>query len=668
MRSRKPTPEAGPAGLTWCVLTLFLWVMPGSASAADYYLKAAATTTADPNGGPAIPMWGYASCAATFSACGPVMVPGPALTLAAGDSVLNIHLLNALPAALPAAAPETSIVVNGLSKAMSPVWTTDDQGRRRVRSFDVEAAPNGTADYTWVNVKPGTYLYQSGTQPQIQVQMGLYGALGKNGVDADPLAGTPVRAQAYAGAPYDNQATLLYSEIDPALHAAVANGTYGTAGLTSTINYDPKYFLINGAPYLFGTSPAIQPAGPAGTTLLRLLNAGLTTHVPSIEGKYWDVIAEDGKPYTYKKTQYTALLTAAKTLDVLLTPDSGGAVFPILDRRLSLSNAGTPNGGMLAFLQYGASGVVGSTPGDTNQPPVALADSYSSIAGTDLNVGVPQGVLVNDSDPDGLPQPIKAVSSSGLTTAGGRYVLNANGSFIYTPPATITGPTADTFTYSVTDGKALSAPATVTLNLAVPQAPPATVLDNFNRADSSTNLGTDWGQATSSTSPANVQVLSNQATAAAIDLGGQAIWIKDTDPGSADTSVFGTTQYAAFSSSLALADSALILKATGGTLKEAPANFIRVRIEGGDIVVATQVGGSNAAVYVKQAAFPAGAGTGTLSAVADGKGLVTVFLNGVFKGGVQLPDVGAWKGAGRIGIQLQTLGASIDDFGGGSLP
>jgi FtsP/CotA-like multicopper oxidase with cupredoxin domain len=659
MRTRKLTPEVGAA-----VLTLFMVAVPGNASAADYYLKAVATTITDPNGGPAIPVWGYASCVAAFASCGLPTVPGPALTLAAGDTVLNIHLLNGLPAPAP-----TSIVVNGLSKAMAPVWTTDDQGRRRVRSFDAEANPGGTADYSWTNVKPGTYLYQSGTQPQVQVQMGLYGALSKNGVDADPLATTPVRAQAYAGATYDNQATLLYSEIDPALHAAVANGTYGTTGPTSTFNYDPKYFLINGAPYQYGTTPTIQPAGSTGTTLLRLLNAGLMTHVPSIQGKYWDVIAEDGKPYSYKQNQYTALLTAAKTLDVLLTPDIGGAVYPILDRRLSLSNAGTPNGGMMAFLQYGATGVVGGPPGDTNLPPVANPDSYSSIAGTDLSVGVAQGVLVNDSDPDGLPQPIKAVSSSGPTTAGGSYVLNANGSFIYTPPGTITGPTADTFAYSVTDGKALSAPATVTINLAVPVAPALTLLDNFNRVDSTTatGLGADWGQTASSTSPANVKVQANQAFAAAIDLGGQAIWIKDTDPGPADTSVLGASQYAAFSSA-ALADSALILKATGGTLKEAPANFVRVRMEGANIVVATQVGGSNAAVYAKQASFPAGASAGTLSAMVDGKGLVTVFLNGVFKGGVQLPDVGVWKGAGRIGIQVQTLNASIDDFSGGTLP
>jgi hypothetical protein len=79
------------------------------------------------------------------------------------------------------------------------------------------------------------------------------------------------------------------------------------------------------------------------------------------------------------------------------------------------------------------------------------------------------------------------------------------------------------------------------------------------------------------------------------------------------------------------------------------------------------VGGSNAPVYVKQATFAAPATTGKLTAVIDAKGLVTVFLNTTFLGGVQLPDVGVWKGTGRIGFQLQGAGAGLGSFAGGTL-
>ena len=44
-------------------------------------------------------------------------------------------------------------------------------------------------------MKPGTYLYQSGTHPQVQVQMGLYGGV-KNG-----LSPQPDPAQAYPAWP-----------------------------------------------------------------------------------------------------------------------------------------------------------------------------------------------------------------------------------------------------------------------------------------------------------------------------------------------------------------------------------------------------------------------------------------------------------------------------------
>jgi len=117
----------------------------------------------------------------------------------------------------------------------------------------------------------------------------------------------------------------------------------------------------------------------------------------------------------------------------------------------------------------------------------------------------------------------------------------------------------------------------------------------------------------------------------------------------------------------------LVLKASGGTVAAAPANYVRVRCEvtpsTAEVVVATMMGGSNVSVYVKQAAFPEPtcSGNGSISAVVDGKGLVTTFVNGNYVGGVQLADVPAWKGTGKIGVQLQSVGATVDGFAGGSL-
>jgi FtsP/CotA-like multicopper oxidase with cupredoxin domain len=671
MYVKKFTLKLSAVALAFTALSL----ASSQAFAAEYWLKAMATTVSmpDPAGGLTpiqVPMWGYASCTTTtaaFDTCGAVSVPGPALTVPPGDTSLTVHLLNGLTV-------PTSLVINGLIKApgspMVPVWTDGTSGLRagdpskRVRSFDAEAVPNGTADYFWGSlanpIKPGTYLYQSGTQPQVQVQMGLYGAAIKNFVDAVAATALAVATpgQAYPGTGYafDNEGTLLYSEIDPELHAAVASGSYGTTGPTSTINYKPKYFLINGAPYQFGAS-AIEPVGSPGTTLLRLLNAGLTTHVPMINGKHWDVIAEDGKPYPYRRTQYTAMLPAAKTVDVLFTPEIGAA-YPILDRRLSLSNNGLLDGGMLAFLRFaslGSMGVGGGAGG--NAAPVAVDDPYESVAGVTLNIAAP-GVLSNDTDSDSPT--IKALAASGATAGGGNYTLNANGSFTYAPLAGFAGAT-DSFAYMATDGKALSAPATVTITFTTPAAPSLGVaLDSFETANAD-NLGANWSQqvANIGLSVPDVGISGGLAAANASTLGGLAIWNKEP---------FGAAQGAGFmSGGPATASAYLVLKATGGTAL-APANYVRVGCEGGQFVVSTLMGGSNVSVYAKQGTFGACTGSGTLSAVVDAKGLVTVFQNSVFVGGVQLPDVAAWKGGGRIGMQLTTVGTTADEFSGATIP
>jgi hypothetical protein len=139
-------------------------------------------------------------------------------------------------------------------------------------------------------------------------------------------------------------------------------------------------------------------------------------------------------------------------------------------------------------------------------------------------------------------------------------------------------------------------------------------------------------------------------------VGGLATW---------NAASFGAIQGAGATLS---ADAYLVLKATGPN-PDVPVNYVRVGCEGAQIVVSTSMGGSNVSVHAKQAAFGTCAATvNNLSAKVDGKGLVTVFKGGIYAGGVQLPDVAAWKGGGRIGIQLTAVGASADDFAGGTLP
>ena len=317
-------------------LSLMSLTYSGSTLAVEYNLcaKQGTETMSD---GTIIPMWGFvqAQDAADFAnncALGTFSVPGPALTVAVGDNTLKINVKNVdLPEAV-------SIVIPGQNTVMLPVMSAlDSQNRRRVLSFTHEAsASGGSATYTWSSMQPGTYAYRSGSHPAVQVQMGLYGAVTK-----DAAAG-----QAYAGATsaYDSETTILYSEIDPELHTQVANiGTpnepkYGTTGMTSTINYNPQYFLVNGDDSSTGT-PIV--GAPGQTTLMRFINMGLQTHIPTLHGDDFAILAEDGHAYSNARNQYSVMVAAGQTRDALFTPQNVGD-YVMFDRVLSLTNKTPP--------------------------------------------------------------------------------------------------------------------------------------------------------------------------------------------------------------------------------------------------------------------------------------------------------------------------------------
>jgi hypothetical protein len=245
-------------------------------------------------------------------------VPGPLLTVPPGDPVLTINLQNKLP-------EPTSIVIPGQIAAMAPVRNADG----RVRSFTAEAALGGTATYTWGNFRPGSFIYHRGTHLSLQVPMGLYGGVVKN---TGPN-------EAYPGVSYDREVVLFFSEIDPALNASAS----------STVEYDPHYFLINGIPFSNTKTSWLFAGRPGERILLRFLNAGSETHVPIIPQLYMSLVAEDGNTYAHARQQYAVDLPALKTADAIITP-SDKATYPMYDRRLNLTNATSSPGGMLAYL------------------------------------------------------------------------------------------------------------------------------------------------------------------------------------------------------------------------------------------------------------------------------------------------------------------------------
>lgn len=319
---------------TWICFTLLVVLSAAisisAANAVVFHLRAETMTMTMPDAA-VVTMWGFAlDTDGDFTTIeNSPTSPGPQLEVPVGDNTLTIIVQNNLTVPI-------SLVIPGQIAVMLPVKIADAQGRDRVRSFTAETAPGTAGTYTWNNFKPGTYLYQSGTDPSVQVQMGLYGAAFRD---------TGI-GQAYSNAAtfYNWQGILVLSEIDPVLHAAVAADDYGPGkAVTSTIDYDSKYFLYNGNP-----DPAAitidAAAIPTGQRILvRLLNAGLETRIPLVNGLYMRKLAEDGNllPYLYEK--YSLVLLAGKTMDVMLTTTTPGPI-SFLDRRGMVSNGGSGSG------------------------------------------------------------------------------------------------------------------------------------------------------------------------------------------------------------------------------------------------------------------------------------------------------------------------------------
>jgi len=548
------------SGLAASVLLL----VSGAAYAQSVNLTAGPATAYLPDGS-AVPMWGYscgagaanATCAAlnpnapaatttTLAGWSPVVITVPYVST--GTS-LTINLTNSLT--FNGNPIPTSLVIVGqlggglgtvgsgctagttctaspdhTSAQSTATWpivnstvtggTPPTQGAR-VQSFGTEV-PAGTTPValTWTNLKPGTYLIESGTHPSIQGPMGLYGML----VVTTAPSTTP--GCAYPGAtptaacavPYGTDIAVLMSEIDPVQNAAVAKAV-GLTGFSETtvwsgqpggcgnpasvnsgncyppaVNYTPLYYLINGVAFdkthgatsLFAATTGTAAAPATGTALVRMVNAGLRMHVPSIVGALTNstsgttvtavpgltMMAEDGNPLPgVPRIQSEVFMAAGKTYDVAINaPAAASAALPIFDRELSLSgNAIDRDAGMLAYL-----GINGATlPASPSlAAAVARADTYGTctptpctplpgvVPGKTLVVSDPaQGVLANDTNVYGVT--VVGTAPAGLT-------LNANGTFTYT------GTTAATFTYCGNGTTSGAACATVNLNLAPVEA------------------------------------------------------------------------------------------------------------------------------------------------------------------------------------------------------
>jgi FtsP/CotA-like multicopper oxidase with cupredoxin domain len=271
---------------------------------------------------------GYAPSAIATAFCNTMQVPGPTLIItapASGSTTVTVNLTNGLPTA----AGNTSILFPGFQVATSGGVAG---------LLTQEAAPGGTVTYTLTipSTAAGTHAYYSGTQGDLQVEMGLYGAIivlpsaipsaCTSGVHASNLTAEStwgesdfrLAAAAYnhPQACYDREYLFQFSEMDPNIHkqalaqvTAKSGCTAGAAGCSlevPTEPYHPAYFLINGRSMPDDMDPNYAPEyphqpyngnphmHPGELTLIRVIGQGRWQHPFHEHGNHVRILGRDG--------------------------------------------------------------------------------------------------------------------------------------------------------------------------------------------------------------------------------------------------------------------------------------------------------------------------------------------------------------------------------------
>jgi hypothetical protein len=249
----------------------------------NFTLRAKAGTIETPDGN-SVYMWGYANDLTGAK----YQNPAPVLCVNQGDTV-TVTLKNSLSEPVSIVFPgQTNVNASGGSSG----------------AFTREAPPGGQVTYTFTASQPGTYLYESGTNPSKQVEMGLYGA----------LVVRPSLGPAYA---YNDPATqfnpsreflLVFHDIDPDFHHAVETGSSPDPNSlhyrywTVTGRSFPDTIQNNGVPWLstqpYGALVRVKPYDSITNplpALVRIVNAGFSNHPWHPHGFHLKLIARDGR-------------------------------------------------------------------------------------------------------------------------------------------------------------------------------------------------------------------------------------------------------------------------------------------------------------------------------------------------------------------------------------
>lgn len=263
----------------------------------SFTLTAKADRITTPDGG-SIYFWGFSS------GSGRAQYPAPTLKIAK-DATVTVTVVNQLP---PQFNQRVSLAVAGLSGVVAACAAPPCvQG-----PITMEAGHGGSVTYTFTASRPGTFLYNSASRPDLQVEMGLAGAMivypaaaGQAYDDTAPAdqAGNP------AGSQYEQEYLFFLSEMDSAIHDLVEQRGVQAADDSGRLGYYfPNYWFINGrnAPDTMATAgvsrlptqpySALTRTHPGDRVLMRVVGGGHDMHPFHHHGQHARVIAVDGFP------------------------------------------------------------------------------------------------------------------------------------------------------------------------------------------------------------------------------------------------------------------------------------------------------------------------------------------------------------------------------------
>src|SRR6202045_3640406 len=278
---------------------------------------------------------GFAPVLNVAAFCNAMQVPGPTL-IVTENTPFTVTLTNGLPAA----AGNTSILFPGLQLVSTSGGTAG-----LLTQEAISGSPGSPVTYTLIATSPGTRAYYSGTQGDLQVEMGLYGAIIVLPASASvPSACTSpaIRtnlfgvatafnqeqdfrlapaAYDHAKSCYDREYLFQFSEMDPDIHnkalAQVSDPVRVSACAASvtgpgcslnvpTEPYHPAYFMINGRSMPDDMDPNYAPEyphqpsngnphmHPGEQVLLRVIGQGRWQHPFHEHGNHVRILGRDG--------------------------------------------------------------------------------------------------------------------------------------------------------------------------------------------------------------------------------------------------------------------------------------------------------------------------------------------------------------------------------------